>query len=232
MLERFTTGLVFAQMSAKKGIAKYGKAAEEKIIAEFAQLIEYGTFHGRQKSELTEEEIKGAGDMINLIEEKTNRGHTDDNWVLKGRSVFNGTVQKGLYPKEETASPTISKDSFFISCIIDAIEGRKKGIFDVKGAYLHAEHRDEVIMRIRGREVDLLCELDPSFKEFVVEIKGKKVLYVQLDKALYGCVKSALLWYELFFVNFGRNGFRFEPLGFVRCQPPYRRETMHHLLVR
>ena len=40
-----------------------------------------------------EEEKQGAGDMINLIEEKINRGHTEENPVLRARSVFNGKVQ-------------------------------------------------------------------------------------------------------------------------------------------
>ena len=69
---------------------------------------------------------------------------------------------------------------------------------DVKGAYLNARMIDEVLMRITGKEVDLFLELDPSLAEFVVIEKGVKVLYVQLDKALYGCVQSALLWYELY----------------------------------
>ena len=38
--------------------------------------------------------------MINLIEEKINRGHTPDNPVIKGRSVFNGRVQQGLYTQK------------------------------------------------------------------------------------------------------------------------------------
>ena len=41
--------------------------------------------------------------------------------------------------------------------------------------------------------MELFCDLDPSLKEFMDMEKGKKVLYVQLDKALYGCVKSTLL---------------------------------------
>ena len=40
MMERYTAGLVFAQMSAKQGIQKYDKEAKLKLIAEFAQLIE------------------------------------------------------------------------------------------------------------------------------------------------------------------------------------------------
>ena len=52
---------------------------------------------------------------------------------------------------------------------------------------------DEVIMKIVRKDVDIFCELRGDFKKFVVMENGIKVLYVQLYKALYGCVKSALL---------------------------------------
>jgi hypothetical protein len=40
---------------------------------------------------------------------------------------------------------------------------------------------------------------------------GKKVLYLQLLKALYGCIKSALLWYELFTGTLQGMGFELNP---------------------
>ena len=198
-------------MSAKKGIQKYGREAELKLLAEFKQLLEYKTFHGVKASELTAEQKKKAANMINLIEEKINRGHTDDNPVIKARSCYNGKVQRGLYTKEETASPTSSIDSFFITSIKDAFEKRDVAITDVKGAYLNAKMRDVIIMRITGREVDLFVELDPSLAEFVTYENGVKVLYVQLDKALYGCVQSALLWYELYSSTLIDMGFELNP---------------------
>ena len=214
LLERYTTGLAFAQMSAKQGIKKYEKEAEMKLIAEFAQLLEYQVFHG-VKAEgpdgISQEEKAGAGDMINLIEEKINRGHTEDNPVLRARSVFNGKVQRGLYTKDETASPTVDQDSLFVTCIVDAIEGRFKVTSDVRGAYLNAKMKDRVIMRISGPEVDFFCDLDPTLKEFVVTVKGKKVLYVQLDRALYGCVKSSVLWYDLYSSTLIDMGFKLNP---------------------
>jgi hypothetical protein len=211
LLERYTTGFVFAQLSAKKGIERYGREAELKLIDEFKQLMEYKTFHGRDASTLTYEQRRGAANMINLIEEKTNRGHTPENPVIKGRSVFNGRVQRGLYTKEETASPTVSQDSFFLTSIIDAMEGRDTAITDVKGAYLHAKMKDEVFMKIVGKEVDLFCEIDPSLKKFITYIKGIKTIYVQLDRALYGCVQSALLWYELYSTTLKDLGFVLNP---------------------
>ena len=149
--------------------------------------------------------------MISIIEEKVNRGHTQENPIIKGRSVFNGRVQRGLYSKEETASPTVSQDAFYLTSIVDAIEERDKAITDIKGAYLNAKMKDEVHMKIVGKEVDLFCEIDPTFEQFVTIEKGKRVLYVQLDKALYGCVQSALLWYELYSTTLQDMGFVLNP---------------------
>ena len=70
--------------------------------------MEYKTFHGVKAEDLSYEQKRKAGNMINLIEEMINRGHTKENTVIKGRSCFNGKVQRGFYTKEETASPTIS----------------------------------------------------------------------------------------------------------------------------
>ena len=55
MLERYTTGLVFAQLSAKQGITRYDREAELKLLAEFKQLLDYKTFHGVKAENLTHE---------------------------------------------------------------------------------------------------------------------------------------------------------------------------------
>ena len=211
LMERFTTGLLFAQMSAKKGIEKYGDEAERKLIAEFTQLLQYKTFHGRHASELTHAQKRKAANMINIIEEKINRGHTPDNPVIKARSVFNGRMQRGLYTKEETTSPTVSLDAFLLTSIVDAMEGRDVAITDVRAAYLNAKMDDVVIMKIRGPEVDIFVKLDPDLAKFVTTEKNTRVLYVQLDKALYGCIKSALLWYELYSTTLVDMGFQINP---------------------
>ena len=46
-----------------------------------------------------------------------------------------------------------------------------------------------------------------SFREHIVRENGKDVLYLRLDKALYGCVRSALLWYNLFSKTLKTMGF-------------------------
>ena len=59
--ERYTTGFVFDQLLVKQGIARYGRKAELKLLAEFKQLMEYKTFYGRKAEELTFEQRKNLG---------------------------------------------------------------------------------------------------------------------------------------------------------------------------
>ena len=59
--------------------------------------------------------------------------------------------------------------------------------------------------------MDIMCELDPSLEDFVSVEKGKRVLYMQLIKALYGCVQSALLCYKLFSTTLVGMGFELNP---------------------
>jgi len=94
-----------------------------------------------------------------------------------------------------------------MTSLVDAIEKRKTAITDIKGAYLNVKMKDEVLMKIIGEEVKLFCELDPSLEQFLTKEKNKDVLYVQLDRALYGCVQSALLWYELYSTTLKEIGF-------------------------
>ena len=95
--------------------------------------------------------------------------------------------------------------------ITAAIEGRDVAIADVAGAYLKAEMNDFVLMKLEGATVDIMIELDPSLEDFVAVENGKRVLYMQLMKALYGCVQSALLWYKLFSSTLVGLGFELNP---------------------
>ena len=71
-------------------------------------------------------------------------------------------------------------------------------VADVTGAYLNADMDDFVLIRLSGEDIDMMCEANPVYADFITNDNGKKPLFLQLKKALYGCVKSALLWYRLF----------------------------------
>ena len=149
------------------------------------------TFRPRHKRELTREQLSKAMRIITVIKEKRNG-------VLKGRSCVDGRPQRAYISKEEAASPTTSLDSLLITLLIDAWEKRDVATADVVGAYLNAYMEDFVVVKLVGDEVDIISRINPIYKEYITSENRKKVLYLQLIKALYGCIKSALLWYECF----------------------------------
>jgi len=98
-----------------------------------------------------------------------------------------------------------------ISLMIDAKERRDVATAEVEGAYLHADMEDFVLLKLVGKAVDIMYQVNPKYEKFVVIENGKNVLYLQLLKALYGCVQSALLWYDLFTNTLVRMGFKLNP---------------------
>ena len=49
-------------------------------------------------------------------------------------------------------------------------------------------------MKIRGKLVDWLLELDPgTYSSYVVYEKGVKVVYVEILRAIYGVLEASLL---------------------------------------
>ena len=78
---------------------------------------------------------------------------------------------------------------------IFAYERRKTAVFDVPGAYLHADMPEVKfdLLEITGQFVNIVCHVNPEFNQDVRNENGKKVLYIQILKAIYGMIESALL---------------------------------------
>ena len=103
-----------------------------------------------------------------------------------------------------TASPTAAMESIFLTTVIDAKERRDIMSSEVQNAFIQTpmdyKHREpRVIMKLRGLTVDILLNkyLD-IYKDYVIEVNGKKVLYVEVTKAIYGQLRASLLWYKKF----------------------------------
>ena len=47
-------------------------------------------------------------------------------------------------------------------------------------------------MRLRDEFVDIMCDVNPEYKKYVKVIGGKKLLYLRVLRAIYGCIESAL----------------------------------------
>ena len=143
---------------------------------------------------MSKDEKHKALDAVNLIELK--RGGR-----LKGGSCANGSKQRSyLAEYDSVASPTVSLEGFCTTPLIGAYEGREHISFDVPGTFLQAEMPDDklVLLRFRGRMADMLREVNKEYVKHVAYENGKKVLYVKVIRAMYGCIESALQWYKLF----------------------------------
>ena len=100
---------------------------------------------------------------------------------------------KTLY--DDLSSPTAALMSVLIVCAIAALEKRKTATVDIGGAYLNADMMTGIIvhMMLDKRMSAMLVEIDESYRKYLTH-KGE--LCVRLDKALYGCVESALMWHK------------------------------------
>jgi len=195
---------LLTQMTASRGIKKHGQKAVDALFSEFGQLDEKTVFEPQHAGDLTRDQKREALRAINLIKEKRDNS-------LKGRSCADGSTQRGKYPKEQTASPTISNDALMLSIMIDSLEERDVATADVVGAYLLADMDEYTLLKLSGEAVDILCKVNPRYEQFVTIERGQRVLYLKLLKALYGCVRSALLWYQLFVGTLERIGFKLNP---------------------
>ena len=157
---------------------------------ELRQLHDYVTYVPVHAHELTADQRKQAlASLIFITEKRCGR--------IKTRACANGSTQRGYIPKETTASPTVMNDSVMIQSTIDAHEGREVVTLDIPGAFLHADLDEEVVMLLRGQLADLMVEVDRElYGPYLRKTKkGESILYVRMLKAMYGLLRSALLFY-------------------------------------
>ena len=117
---------------------------------------------------------------------------------IRGRSCADGFGQRGKSEKEDTASPTVATEIIFITSAIDAHERRDVATIDTTGAFLHADSYEHIFMVLKGKLDILICNVDKKLnrKYIIFDKRGKNVLYVKMLKALYGMLRSALLFYR------------------------------------
>ena len=179
----------------KQAIKKYGDKGEKSGVKEMKQLHDRMTFHPRKKEDLTEEEIDKAMQSLLFFVEKRDG-------TIKGRHCANGSTQRTYMEKGESTSPTASADAILLTAIVEAEEERDVTTIDIPNAFIQTElpkvvKGERVMMKLAGEVVDLLLTIDcKRYAPFVIYEKGKKVLYVEILRAIYGMLNSAILFYK------------------------------------
>jgi hypothetical protein len=66
-------------------------------------------------------------------------------------------------------------------------------IVNITGVYLNGKIKEEVSMKLDKNLAALLIMIDKSYEEY---LEKDGTMLVKLNRALYGLVESAKLWYE------------------------------------
>ena len=201
-----TFNVIFTQMTADKGIKEFGANAIAAIYKEYKQMEDMKVLGVLDASKLMNDQKRRALRAVNLIKLKRSG-------KLKACMCANGAPQRKYIPCEEAKSPMVSTDGLLSTAVIAAFERRYVITFDVPGACLHADIPEDKfrILKLEGKYVDIMCTVNPEYADYVIEENGKKVLYLQIPKALYGMIESALLWYQLFLSVLTEQGFTLNP---------------------
>jgi hypothetical protein len=175
------------------------------VTKELDQFNKYGVFEPKHARDLSEEDKKKALSSLIFLKEKKSG-------VMKARSCTNRSPQREHIATEEAVAPTIVLESVFITSTIDAKESRKVVTADVPGAFLHTDNKDYIRLKMVGMLAELMVKTNPkSYRQYVILEKGMSVLYLRLQKALYGMMKSALLFYRKLVSELREMGFELNP---------------------
>ena len=199
------------QYILQKGLKKFGAEGIEAATKEMKQLHDRTCFKPILVSELTDTEMRKAQEALMFLTEKRDQ-------KIKGRTVYNGKPTREWHDKEDAASPTASLESIYLTAIIDAKENRDVMTSDIPNAFIQAsmpvleKGEDRVIMKVKGALLEILVSLAPElYGPYVVQEKGKRVIYLEVLRALYGMLVAALLWYRQLRKDLEEIGFKFNP---------------------
>jgi len=177
-------------ITPKKAIKLFGKEAIKAILLELQQMIDKSVWMPIEPQVLSNSKTKKIIRSFMFLKEKFFADGSFEK--LKARLVAGGHEQD-RFTYENLASPTVNTTSVFTIAAIAAKELRHVASVDIGGAYLNANLKAEVYMILDEFSSAILASLDPKYRNYM---NGNGRIVVKLLKALYGCVESALLWYE------------------------------------
>lgn len=196
------------KISVRAALRDREDEARPVIMAELKQMVDKKVWHGVHSTSLTHVERKAVIRSSMFLKDKYMASGAFDK--LKARLVAGGDQQdKELY--DNLSSPTASTASVLAVASIAAREGRSVVVMDIGGAFLNADITStgvKVHMRLDKVLTAMLVLISPEHSQFIEE-QGTSV--VQLDKALYGCVEAAALWYANLCSTLALDGFAPNP---------------------
>lgn len=196
------------KISVRAALRERGDEAGPVIMAELQQMVDKGVWHPIDVRTMNRKQRQAIIRSSMFLKDKYLANGTFEKF--KARLVAGGDQQdKSLY--DNLSSPTAATASVLAVAAIAAAEGRYAATFDITGAFLNAPMKQTgvmVHMRLDKIMTAMLLKIDPSYERFT-EPGGTMV--VQLDKALYGCVEAAALWFKHLTASLIADGFVANP---------------------
>jgi hypothetical protein len=189
------------------GIKKFKAKGKAGVTKELIQMHDMNMFCPIEVESLTNNEKKKALLSLMFLKEKRDSS-------VKARICADGRKQKhGTWSKQDTTLLTVATESVFITAVIDMPGGCDVACFDIPGVFLHADMNKDITMVLKGRLAELMVQVAPNLyrKYITVNRKGTAILYVKMQKALCGLLRSALLFYNKLVANSERDGFVLNP---------------------
>jgi hypothetical protein len=89
--------------------------------------------------------------------------------------------------------PTVSTESVFITSAIAVSEKRKVKCYDIPSAFMNTDVDEDVLMVLNGELAKMMIQIAPQTyqKYMTVDRKGATILYVRLQKTLYGLMRAS-----------------------------------------
>jgi len=184
------------RLTVKQAIDKFGAAAEQSIEKELRQLVDLDVFSPVRRCDLASLQARKIIPGMLFLKDKYLPNGTFEK--LKSRFVAGGHRQdRSLSPYN--SSPTIDFNNVRLALALAAFLMALIVVLDVPTAFLHADgpeypHGKQVI-KIAPEMVALLRRWFPTkFTAEYLERDGSMLM--EVNKALYGMIESALLWYQ------------------------------------
>ena len=199
------------KISVRRAMKDKPEEAREAIVAELKQMLRLKVWHPVRYSDLSAAARKAILRTTMFLKEKFTADGLFEK--LKARLVAGGDQQdKELY--ENLSSPTASTSSVMVVAAIAAAEHRQVMTIDVGGAFLNADIAATGItvhVRLDAVMTRMLVDLAPEYQRYVDD---HGTCLVQLDKAMYGCVEAAALWFDNLSAVLVADGFEANPHDF------------------
>jgi hypothetical protein len=196
--------------SLTAGLRKFRERGRKAAKSEMQQLHNRIVFTPKRIEELTPEELERAMESLIFLTEKRDG-------TVKARTCANGSIQREYLDRDDATSPTASTESILLTATIEAKQKRDVMTADIPNAFVQTNIArknigERIIMKIRGPLVDILVEIAPEvYADYVTYENGRKILYVEMLKALYGMLQSSLLYYKKFRKDIESIGFVVNP---------------------